>query len=501
MDSESEDHAVGEVSDEQSGGEDGDDSSDDEGTNGSSVSGDDGPLRLDGDDSDSMTAEDGEKGAPWVENIICKRTVWRRIDSEGRLVCFLCKRRFRSDDHARRHESNSKLHNQNVEETFDSVKTMMSSLRAQHLALLQCELPGQRRQHRSVPPEKKKQRTAKVSLLDGVPDEADSTDATDDGSLSSLGADLTARIASFASFRTGLMDFCVAVGPMNATAIRHYYLHGNYGFLQHNLTLYVSGVMAGWRCRKNITTWMKANKEWKKLCTPENIDKFSTVTSQDETTGALTSNVDPAVLFNNPAVAVELNLDEVLEFLVKQDGVDVNGYNFNSYSMLSRPHLSALALSAEAEEALQVLLSVEEIFWDPPVYDPDRFPSCDKLFKFACKSHLGCFILLVRSTKFHVNQPLDDGPFYLLPLLIVLRGLMKVDEVDRDELDLWWCRFRELIKAGADPRLSADDHSSPLDAAKHWRDYLSADVHEQNFKTLNEAIELMERLAKMLDEC
>mmetsp|Transcript_539 Transcript_539/g.1172 ORF Transcript_539/g.1172 Transcript_539/m.1172 type:complete len:491 (+) Transcript_539:155-1627(+) len=471
--------------------------SDDE--EGSSVSSDDDDVR-DG-------VSDGarrQRRAGWVETRMCKRICWRKVDREGRFICCACKRRFRSVEHIRRHEGLSEVHSINIEGKVELAQEVLDIKLDQYLAgidLMRSQIEKRRqghqmRQHRSHPPEKK-QRTDIVSSV------GTSTDAVGDSSLPCFGADIIARIASFTNFYTGLMDICIAAGPVDSTVIRHFYLLGNYRYLQNNLKLLVSGMIHVSICAGNIMSWMEVNTEWKKLCTPENIAEFSRVTLQDEATDALTSTIDPKALFNNPAVAVELGLVQVIEHLIQQDGFDVNAYTFNCYAFLEPPNLVALAFGGQTT-VLEMLLSVEGINLDLPTFDSDdEFGNTCRLFEVACRNDINCFSLLLKSPKFNANQPIvGQSPFSPpLPLYILLKTLFYDREIESTKLELWWCRFHELLKAGADPRLSVGGAISPLDKVKRWRDNQSLfEIPKRNFKALNEAIELMERLAKMLDE-
>jgi len=309
-----------------------DDSDDEEGSWGSSISGDDDDYDNNNNcnDDNNNDNDDGgisdllsemQTGKTLFENRLCKRTRWRKLDSRGRLVCYLCYRRFRSVQHIQRHEESSEVHDGNVEERFASEQAELDAVRKFNIAALRHQVNQRRQDQCANPPERKKPRMA-LPETGMIPNQAYIIE--DRTSVPSLDIDIIARIASFTGFLTGLMDICIAVGPKDATVIRHYNLHDNYRFLQRNVILYVSEMNDSDPCSENIKTWMEANTDWKKLCTPDNIDKFSRVTMQDEDTGVFTSNVDPKALFNNPAVAIELGLDKVLKHLIQQDGFDVN---------------------------------------------------------------------------------------------------------------------------------------------------------------------------------
>jgi len=486
-----------------------DDSDDEEGSWGSSISGDDDDYDNNNNcnDDNNNDNDDGgisdllsemQTGKTLFENRLCKRTRWRKLDSRGRLVCSLCNRRFRSVQHIQRHEESSEVHDGNVEERFASEQAELDAVRKFNIAALRHQVNQRRQDQCANPPERKKPRMA-LPETGMIPNQAYIIE--DRTSVPSLDIDIIARIASFTGFLTGLMDICIAVGPKDATVIRHYNLHDNYRFLQRNVILYVSEMNDSDPCSENIKTWMEANTDWKKLCTPDNIDKFSRVTMQDEDTGVFTSNVDPKALFNNPAVAIELGLDKVLKHLIQQDGFDVNQYKYGCYAEGLPTNLVALSLYGQ-RKSLSLLLSVEDINLNLHVYDPEEYPTSNKLFTCACTSDPSCFRLLVNSHRFKVNQQLS-GPLSPLPLHVLLKSLLADCDGEGPELHFWRQRFHYLLRAGADPRISVGSVVSPIEQAREWRNHyhqLMPSVHRCLFWELHKAIELMERLAKMLDE-
>jgi len=101
-----------------------------------------------------------------------------------------------------------------------------------------------------------------------------------------------------------------------------------------------------------------------------------------------------------------------------------------------------------------------------------------------------------------VNQQLS-GPLSPLPLHVLLKSLLADCDGEGPDLQFWRQRFHYLLRAGADPRITVGSAVSPIEQAREWRNHyhqLMPSVHRCLFWELHKAIELMERLAKMLDE-
>ena len=68
------------------------------------------------------------------------------------------------------------------------------------------------------------------------------------------------------------------------------------------------------KCRDNVMAWMGVNKQWKDRCTAEKVTKFKGKQLLEEAD----------LVFNNPAVVLEIGLLDVFRFLVERKKIDMN---------------------------------------------------------------------------------------------------------------------------------------------------------------------------------
>mmetsp|Transcript_5654 Transcript_5654/g.10214 ORF Transcript_5654/g.10214 Transcript_5654/m.10214 type:complete len:176 (+) Transcript_5654:334-861(+) len=161
------------------------------------------------------------------------------------------------------------------------------------------------------------------------------------------------------------MNMCVVVGPSDAACIRREYLLDNDAYIVHSLKKMHVQISSGrWasfqrdilyleKYRDNILAWMEINSNWRGRYTAENMKKYKD--------GPLLVEAD--LVFNNPAVATEIGLLEVLRFLVEEKHINVNRSDWAAFATLGggNQHLYELALLRGDIALLQYVLSVDTL--------------------------------------------------------------------------------------------------------------------------------------------
>ena len=162
-----------------------------------------------------------------------------------------------------------------------------------------------------------------------------------------INLDVIGRVARFVG--TGrndknLMALLVAIGPTDSRRIRHDYLKGNdqyvvkclrscdntmapFGWANTTNSTRALNMMANCRpcfdrCRTKLLAWMEVNKDWRSRCTKTNLQKYRRPSE------ALEANL----VFNNPAVAIELGLHDVYSYLIRDMGVDVCDTSYRGFT-------------------------------------------------------------------------------------------------------------------------------------------------------------------------
>ena len=72
-------------------------------------------------------------------------------------------------------------------------------------------------------------------------------------------------------------------------------------------------------------------------------------------------DIDALAIFNNPLVAIEFDLVDPLKHLVEEVGIDINGYEWNSYSEIEKWHPLAIAMMQKNLSCFQYLLTRENL--------------------------------------------------------------------------------------------------------------------------------------------
>mmetsp|Transcript_20776 Transcript_20776/g.42405 ORF Transcript_20776/g.42405 Transcript_20776/m.42405 type:complete len:374 (-) Transcript_20776:212-1333(-) len=224
-----------------------------------------------------------------------------------------------------------------------------------------------------------------------------------------ISVELICNIAAYMNPGDGLMNLCVAVGPVDAAKVRTEYLRDNEQYVEASLRelRHISGDWSFFRgrlhlldrCRDNISAWMRVNTDWQARCTDENMKRYL-----GWDLGLL--RVEANLVFNNPAVAVEVGLLDVIRFHVEEKGADLNRSVWNSFrteNFYGNDSLIEIALVRGDVNILEFLLSVNTC-----IHDLQR--NTFALIRFASvHSNEECFEAFIRHPRVNVNAVDNDG--------------------------------------------------------------------------------------------
>ena len=308
-----------------------------------------------------------------------------------------------------------------------------------------------------LPPPRKKQKTAPSCDQDGK----------DNPSLAPafLTTELIARVASFVPYGTDAMNVCLAVGPKDSAIIRYTCLRNNMKYLEYRLEQYVDDEVDAEQGTTYALAWMAINTDWRKLCTAENRGKFAIV--RRRWNEDVIFQFSTLAIFNNPVVAAEFDLVDVLKHFVEEVGIDVNAYEWNSYATLERVHL--LASAFHHDNCFQYLIKRDEIDVFSFFFQSARVDLFQVAFNCGDVKR-STFQATVCHASFDPNTPRrqkDEGPFrgqLFRPLQYAVACIAE-NYLDED-LDEMVEKFKILLtKTDADPSLRTDDCLSPIDYA------------------------------------
>ena len=297
-------------------------------------------------------------------------------------------------------------------------------------------------------------------------------------------SDLICRIACFMDTAGGtLCSLCISVGPRVATKIRHKYLGKNEAYvvkclkrldaipdIQNHYPTFVESLPLFDKCRGDIQTWMKVNPDWRSRISQDNIRRFKgDVSAIISKRGRQTRiRLDPNVVFNNPAVAIEIGLKDVVETLVTDHGIDVSARrwaSFTSKDLVENEDLIILAMVRGDASIVDTLLSSRK-------FDMRAVLGRNSLIYITTAyAHLietECIERLVSHQSFDANFILQDTRGDEMPLLWALFGFLSALR-KRSELSFGLKVINTLLANGADPEPDGAFH--PLDHVKNWWDF------------------------------
>ena len=308
------------------------------------------------------------------------------------------------------------------------------------------------------PPAKKKRKTNDGAAVVG-------TRRTTRSQKPLLSIEMIGKVGSFADYDKGdLMNICVAVGPADAKIVRHVSLRNNMDYLRHTVR---KNLPRGDQEKANaaLSTWMEVNTDWRKACRLgwANKDNLCSASVMEE--GVAKVRINPFILFNNPAVAIEFGRLDILKHLVEDIGIDINSYRWNGYKSLSKFHILAVAAFYD-KACFDYLMTV-------PTLDVNSFTNkdgptmlwqtflLDEEYPKSVGGTTESFKALIRHKSFDPSVSFVIDGDATLPLLYACMACVALCETEANDHLLLKTKF--LLDHGADPNLATESMSSPLD--------------------------------------
>ena len=218
-------------------------------------------------------------------------------------------------------------------------------------------------------------------------------------------------------------------------------------------------------------------------------------------------STDPLVLFNNPAVAIELGFTIILKHLVEEVGIDTNAHAWCSYTAsiddgLEPMHLLAVANTFDhavggSEPSFNYLLSREETNVHVPMV-----PNGSKYVWHAVYENENCtcknFRSLVEHSSFEPNRFNGDTShmalLFAFVTAFVTARLIEAYTDNPASADMLVRKFKILLDVGADPELvMGDGGETVLEFNKLMlRQFQEADTNPLGVQVGPQMIEAME---------
>jgi len=307
------------------------------------------------------------------------------------------------------------------------------------------------------------------------------------GTMTSFSPELMARVAMFAHpSDSELMSICLAVGPIISRLIKHDYLQNNTQYLERTLKVFLNNCRFFNRkdekselarcCRKageNHMAWMTINCDWKANVKDNLMEELKLATMQGS---ILRFTFHPYVAFNNPAVAIQFGLMDVLKYLVEEKVININALRWSPFTSTPTSDETPVSLlrysmglghCSKQIEIYKYLLGRDDVNFVGGHANPKL-----SIFPQAVESGDDDLLrLLIDHPRFGVNSCVASwwgGYQFVTPLVRVISyshgsGLWS----DYD----WFLRvLRMLVEAGADPTLVCPNYGlSPLEHARKCR--------------------------------
>jgi len=382
-----------------------------------------------------------------------------------------------------------------------------------------------------VGPEEDRSRSQRRPRLEAS---ASTDEVSDTPSDAAVGVDVD-RICNIAScMKPGcdLMNLCISVGPVDAAKVRTGYLRDNDQYVtaslqklrdirhlsvrQRDVSRRILHLPLFDKCRDNIAAWMQVNSDWRDRCTDENMERYK---------GA-PLRVEANLVFNNPAVAIEVGLLEVVRFHVEEKGVDVNhaiwnGFSsdaeviglantvfreWNGFNSVGIDALICLALVRCDIEILEYLMSVDGFDFSRMVGEGTTYAvECDIIDLAFRGSTEDCFKAFICHPKVNVNAVAHGGarrtPLYFalsqLRWLTSRDGYLRISAETSSSRSSCTRRVLLLLQAGANPshcipQVPRDLH--PLDdisMIEYARNEWNEKIHSRHWRRVVETMEAM----------
>ena len=338
-----------------------------------------------------------------------------------------------------------------------------------------------------MPPPAKKRKTAAGAVPVG-------TRRTTRSQRPGLSIEMIGKVATFAQYGSDLMNICKAVGRKESAVVRYICLRNSMGYLEHCLKIFTVpdlGNIDSGRMKFNISCWMKVNTDWRNHCAAESVqdDEISTARSENNEDESVFST-NPLVLFNNPVVAVELGLIDVLKHLVEQVGIDINSYAWTGFAV-PNAHLLVTAMTvadaANNPACLEYLLSLDKLNVCMSVARDVDSPMWSTMYDYddcSCKT----FRAVIEHGSFDPNG--HNGG--VMPVLLWALARCMSEARKGAPTEKMIKKFEVLMEAGADPAFEQDDHFSPLFICKALLESLDEESRSRPLEVGRQLIVLME---------
>ena len=314
-----------------------------------------------------------------------------------------------------------------------------------------------------MPPPTKKRKTAAGAVPAGAR-------RTTRSQRPGLSLEMIAKVATFAQYGFDLMNICLAVGPKESAVIRYTCLRNNLGYLEHCLKQYAARNLGNNQMHVKVSYWMEVNTDWRKLCTKERTedDELSTPVHVNEEK-EIVYRTDPLIVFNNPAVAIEFGMVNVLKHLVEEVGIDINAYRWGAHETLgTTPHLLSLSyyLSSRnktvSKSIFEYVVSREDVDVCASVTRDDDTLMVWQDVLIDEYNDLAFFEAVVRHRSFDPNRGFAMYGYTCRPLHPAIVSVFATQAHDRTT-NIAIEKVATLLKAGANPELATHNYHSPLD--------------------------------------
>ena len=303
-----------------------------------------------------------------------------------------------------------------------------------------------------------------------------------------LSIEMIGKVGSFAN-HGDMMNICLAVGPTDAHIVRRVYLRGNFKYL---LRIFRKNVPLGRlsKAKEALSAWMEVNTDWRGVkCTAELVNSGWLCRAKFEEDDEIMCNPDPLFLFNNPAVAIEFGMLEVLKHQVEVIGIDINALRWNGYMSIDKWHLLIVASCCD-RACLHYLLSREGLDVRVPIAANETV----QLWQFALiKKDISAetFESVVRHPSFGPNRSFvyRDGDDILPLHLACMSCIQPSNKTEAQSQRV--AKVKILLDAGADPLLATSSLGSSL-----WFVTRAQAFHREEA----EKVKLCQKLIDMMEE-
>ena len=291
--------------------------------------------------------------------------------------------------------------------------------------------------------------------------------------------DLIGKIAKFVATGQSLMNLLVALGPVESQQMRRDYLRNNDAYLVQSLgicrramapairlrqpnssnvlNLYQLSAKRFNKCRDNIQAWMDINANWRSRCTQANMTKYYRRPIQGAN-----------LIFNNPVVAIEVGLVDVLGHLINEmdaDVCDTDCKGFVADAASSHRGMDnfvfnpiVVALYRRDTEMLHLILSART-FRVGTSADANRLLSQWDILNYCYKQkkiRMDAFETLIASPQIDVNTTHRDVHCLHRFVFNLFEFIDILDHRDDGVAEFILSRISALLKAGSNPHARSD---------------------------------------------